>query len=180
MPADRSDASIGAAASRVIDDDPLLDASGLRLEVHDGVVHLSGRVRTAMERARVERDAHAATPMGVDVHEVRIAGGYDDGTLRGGDVPEYSDADIAMALVDAFKRDPRVESYVPAIDVRDGAVELFGEAPTHDAARAIEEDARNVAGVTRVRVGVEPATTAVGSNAGIASPQPGTPAAGGH
>jgi osmotically-inducible protein OsmY len=95
------------------------------------------------------------SPEAVDVRYITITGGYDDGTLRGGDVPEYSDDDIALALREAFARDPRVHSFVPSIEVRDGAVALSGHAPTAETASAASEDAWNVLGVTRVRNAVE-------------------------
>lgn len=155
VPVQRSDARIADEEERVIADDPLLDASRLRMQVENGVVRLAGHVRTGAERARAEGDAHAVSPEGVDVHGIAIDGGYDDGTLRGGDVPVYSDSGIAIALLEALTRDPRVTPFHPSIDVRDGAVAVSGIAPTPDAARAIEEDAHNVLGVTRVRDALE-------------------------
>lgn len=172
VPVHRSDARIADEEARVIADDPLLDASGLRLQVQDGVVRLTGHVRSGAERARAEGDAHAVSPEGVDVQGIVITGGYDDGTLRGGDVPAYSDADIALALLETFARDPRVHSFVPSIDVRDGAVALAGHAPTKDAARAASEDARNVLGVTRVRDALEAGPeTAARPDVGVTSLQ---------
>ena len=120
----------------------------------------------------VEGDAHAVSPEGVDVHSITITGGYDDGTLRGGDIPTYSDADIARALIEAFARDPRVHSFVPSIDVKDGAVALSGHAPSKVAALAVSEDARNVLGVTRVRNAVETDPEESRPDGGVTSMQP--------
>jgi osmotically-inducible protein OsmY len=155
FPGRRTDARIGDEETRVLADDPWIETSGLRLQVTNGVVRLMGHVRTGAERARAEGDAHAVSPEGVDVHSIKITGGYDDGTLRGGDVPAYTDEDITLALLQAFARDPRVHSFVPSIDVKDGAVALSGHAPTKEVAHAASEDAWNVLGVTRVRNAVE-------------------------
>jgi osmotically-inducible protein OsmY len=155
FPGRRTDGRIGDEETRILADDPWIDISGLRLQVSHGVVRLTGHVRTGAERARAEGDAHAVSPDGVDVHDITITGGYDDGTLRGGDPPMYSDADIALALLEAFARDPRMHSFVPSIDVKDGAVALSGHAPSKVASLAASEDARNVLGVTRVRNAVE-------------------------
>ncbi|HEX8794216.1 MAG TPA: BON domain-containing protein [Polyangiaceae bacterium] len=171
-PVQRTDARIADEEERILADDPMLDTSGLRLEVQDGVVRLTGHVRSGAERARAESDAHAVSPEGVDVHHIRITGGYDDGTLRGGDPPAYTDADIALALLEAFARDPRVRSFVPSIDVRDGAVALSGLAPTRQAAIAASEDARNVTGVTRVRNAVEAGPEPTRLDVGVTSLQP--------
>lgn len=170
-PVHRTDARIADEEERVLTDDPMLDTSGLRLEVQDGVVRLTGQVRSGAERARAESDAHAVSPEGVDVHRIRITGGYDDGTLRGGGIPTYSDADIALALLETFARDPRVHSFEPSIDVRDGAVALSGLAPTKEAAIAASEDARNVIGVSRVRNAVEAGPESTRPDVGVTSLQ---------
>jgi osmotically-inducible protein OsmY len=172
FPGRRTDARIGDEETRVLADDPWIDTSGLKLQVTHGVVRLTGHVRTGAERARAEGDAHAVSPEAVDVHSITITGGYDDGTLRGGDVPTYSDADIVRALHEAFARDPRANSFVPTIDVKDGAVALSGHAPTVEAARAISEDAWNVLGVTRVRNAVETDPETSRSDGGVTSLQP--------
>jgi osmotically-inducible protein OsmY len=172
FPGHRTDARIIDEETRVLADDQWIDTSGLRLQVNHGVIRLTGHVRTGAERARAEGDAHAVSPEGVDVHGITITGGYDDGTLRGGDVPAYSDADIANALLEAFARDPRVHSFVPSIEVRDGAVALSGHAPSVEAARAASEDAWNVLGVTRVRNAVEADPETSRPDGGVTSLQP--------
>ena len=171
FPGHRTDARIGDEETRVLADDPWIETSGLRLQVSNGVVRLTGHVRTGAERARAEGDAHAVSPEGVDVHSITITGGYDDGTLRGGDVPSYSDEDIALALREAFARDPRVHAFVPSVDVKDGAVALSGHAPTKEVARAASEDAWNVLGVTRVRNAVETDPETSRSDGGVTSLQ---------
>jgi osmotically-inducible protein OsmY len=172
FPGHRTDARIGDEETRVLADDPWIDTSGLRLQVSHGVIRLTGHVRTGAERARAEGDAHAVSPEGVDVHSITITGGYDDGTLRGGEVPAYSDEDIALALREAFARDPRVHSFVPSIDVKDGAVALSGHAPSKIAALAASDDARNVLGVTRVRNAVETDPETSRPDGGVTSLQP--------
>ena len=50
----RSDARIAEEVNERLTDDPYVDASHIDVRVEDGVVHLSGRVRTRSEKRRAD------------------------------------------------------------------------------------------------------------------------------
>jgi osmotically-inducible protein OsmY len=150
-PGKLADARLAAQVGRIVCDDPWLDDDRIHVSAKGGVVRLSGSVGSAAERARTENDARTASPAHVDVSMLRIENWVDDGTLRSNPDVLHTDGDIDEALHDAFARDPRVQPFVPTVDVRNRFVVLTGVAPTPEAARAVDEDARNLPGVADVR-----------------------------
>ncbi len=152
VPAARSDARLRAEAARVIRQDAWVDSSRVSIEASAGVVWLSGQVDSAAERVRVENDARAVTPLDVDIGALRVvAPPADDGTLRGTPPETPRDADIASTLAVVYASDPRLRTSMPTFEVRDGVVFVGGYAASAEAARAAEQDARNVRGVNDVR-----------------------------
>jgi osmotically-inducible protein OsmY len=149
-PSDPGDLRRAVEARRVIGDDPWLDAEWVQVTVSRGIVHLTGWVASAAQRARAERDARSTTPSGVDLDGLRIDAWTDDGTLRDRAPSSLSDLQIAKNLTDAFVGDPRVHPFVPALDVRNGIVVLTGVAPNGAAAAAAADDAGDVPGVREV------------------------------
>ena len=65
----RSDVTIAEEVNERLTDDPYVDASHIEVRVEDGVVHLSGRVRTRGEKRRAD---HVAGNCG-GVHDVMNA-----------------------------------------------------------------------------------------------------------
>lgn len=152
VPAARSDARLRAEAARVIRRDPWVDSSRLSIGVAAGVVRLSGQVDTAAERVRAENDARAATPLAVDIGALRVVPPpADDGTLRGAPPQTPRDADIAAIVAEVYASDLRLRGGVPRFEVHDGVVFVSLESTSSQAARAAEDDARNVIGVNDVR-----------------------------
>jgi osmotically-inducible protein OsmY len=93
---------------------------------------------------------------------LRIENPVDDGTLRSKPEVLHTDGDLDQALHDAFARDPRIQPpFLPTVDVRDRFVVLTGVAPNPEAARAVDEDARNLPGVTDVRDAVRTMPAAI-------------------
>jgi osmotically-inducible protein OsmY len=154
----RGDAQLRSEVERVMRDDPWLDDARVRVAVEDGVVEITGIVKSAAERGRAEGDARATSPRGVDVVALRI-NAVSDGTWRDQPAAARTDEELARAYVDAVARDPRVHPFLPGIQVRDRVVVITGEAPDVDAAQAAADDARNLPGVadTHVDVRVAPA-----------------------
>ena len=151
-PQRRSDDRLAAAVSRILEDDPWLDASRVRVSAHRGIVTLSGGVASAAELARAESDAREASPVRLDAAALQIDPiDNDDGTLRAKAEFASEDHEIAQALGDAYLLDPRVRPFSPTVRVRDRVVVLTGVAPTPAALRAAEEDALHVPGVAHVR-----------------------------
>lgn len=162
-PRERDDDRVTAAATRLLKDDPWLDDSRVHAVSDRATVHLTGYVGSPQEWARAEADAALASPIAsVDVTGLRIDRWIDDGTLRGRTVPPRADGDIGQALLDAYVGDPRVHPFVPSVEVHDGAIILTGVAPNPEAARAADDDARNVVGAVAVHddVKVAPALSA--------------------
>jgi osmotically-inducible protein OsmY len=155
-PAERPDAHLAVEADRVLRDDPWIDAERVRVSADRGVVRLSGHVRSAAERARAEADARVASPQGVDASWLRIDPFPDYGTWRDAPWRVTPDGDLRKALLDAYARDPRMQGFHPAVDVRDGAVVLTGIPPGPDAARAAVDDARNLPGAAAVHDALKP------------------------
>jgi osmotically-inducible protein OsmY len=146
-----ADSRIAAEVERALDRDPWLRDPPPRVEVHGGLVLLSGSVGSAAERARAEYDARSAAPKGVDLAPLRIETTGDDGTLRATPGWTPSDSQMTTALLDGCALDPRTKGFVPTVDVRHRAVLLTGAAPDSSVLRAVEEDARNVQGALSVQ-----------------------------
>jgi osmotically-inducible protein OsmY len=151
LPGKRADSKLAAQVARIVRDDPWLDDDRILVSARSGVLHLAGSVGSAAERARAENDARAASPAHVDASMLRIENWVDDGTLRSNPDVLHTDGDLDQALHDAFVRDPRIQPFVPTVDVRGRSVVLTGVAPNPEAARAVDEDARNLPGVADVR-----------------------------
>jgi osmotically-inducible protein OsmY len=150
-PHSREDVRVAEAAVRVLCDDPWLDGSHVRATASHGTVRLSGWVAGPQEWTRAADDAATAAPSGaVDATALRIDRASDDGTLRDQPLAMHSDGDVGQALLDAYVTDTRVHPFAPTVDVHDGVVYLTGVAPNPDAARAADEDARNLPGATGV------------------------------
>lgn len=62
-----------------------------------------------------------------------------------------TEQDIKRDVVDAMYRDDRVDASEVTVELRDGAVELGGQVPTHRARHAAEQAARFTGGVIDVR-----------------------------
>jgi hyperosmotically inducible protein len=150
VPRQRSDARLTAEVERTTRDDPWLDGSHVRADVRSGAVSLAGYVGSAGERARAEEDAWLASPAAVNAAALVIDQFVDDGTLRAAPRARRLDGDLEQSLLDAYVRDPRVHPFSPTVDVRDGVVVLSGVAPNPLVARAVDEDARVLPGVTGV------------------------------
>jgi osmotically-inducible protein OsmY len=161
----RSESVLAHQVEWVLGGDPWVDRTDVRVWAHEGTVHLRGTVRSGAERARAESDARATSPGGVDVSELRIVDGPDDGTLRANPPSERPDADLRRALADACGADPRVRPFVPEIDVRNGVVVLTGVAQDQRAADAAAEDAGDVPGVMSVRNAMQTSVTPAASDA---------------
>ena len=100
---------------------PILDVT-----VHDGLVHLRGRVRTSAIKEIAELLVHQLAP----VRAVR-----NDLT---------ADPEVVRAVADAFAADPELGPACPIVDARDGVVILIGDVPTEELARRAVEVASAV------------------------------------
>lgn len=149
----RSNAEIRADVQKLLAADARVEDALIDVRVEDGIVSLRGTVGSAAERSRAIQDAWVAGVERVRAEQLQVEWWARDRFRRDGSDPlrMKSDQAIREAVEDALLRDPRVLSYEPRIEVENGIVILRGTVESLQAKRAAVEDARNTAGVWRVR-----------------------------
>ncbi|MCR5889519.1 BON domain-containing protein [Hymenobacter sp. J193] len=115
-----------------------------------GVVHITGTVGTAAEHAHVVATAYVAGAARVDARDLFIAYWAVDKELRRQKFAPKADEDMAQAIRDTLRYDPRVDFLALTVHVRDGEVTLLGAMSNLKSRHAAEQDARNVVGVGQV------------------------------
>ena len=93
----------------------------LEVTVHEGLVHLRGRVRTSAIKEIAELLVLRLPPVRAVRNEL------------------IADPEIVRAVADAFASDPEVGPCCPIVDARDGVVILIGEMPSEEVARRAVE-----------------------------------------
>lgn len=145
--AEREDETILADVRRALRFDPWLDLNRIDVEVNDDHVTLAGVVgslyqkRRAMDRARVA----GVKSVEADGLVTDSAATHPRDTVRGH--PPIADPEIATAIRDAFRQDPRLEDAELDVEVTNGAVVLSGRVEGLAARRSAVQDARNTRGV---------------------------------
>ncbi|MGY3087290.1 osmotically-inducible protein OsmY [Hymenobacter sp. UYAg731] len=134
---------------------PLVD-----IAADHGAVRLTGTVGTAAEFDHVLATAHRAGATSVDAAQLQVAPWALDKVLRHQRFAPKADEDVARAVRDALRYDPRCHPDAPTVQVEDGTVTLTGAVGNLRARRAAGQDARNVLGVKEVHnlLQVHPAT----------------------
>jgi osmotically-inducible protein OsmY len=100
---------------------PILDVT-----VHDGLVHMRGRVRTSAIKEIAELLVHQLQPVRAVRNEL------------------IADPEVVRAVADAFAADPDLGPACPIVDARDGVVILIGDVPSDALARRAVEVASSV------------------------------------
>ena len=131
------------------------------------VVHLAGKVGTAEEKFRAVAIAYQTGAHRVEAHDLDVAYWALIPELRHDKFAYKSDGDIADAVRDTFRYDPRVLSSEALVSVREGVVTLSGTVSNLQAKRAAEQDARNVVGVWDVHTTLKVRTERDSPDAGI-------------
>jgi len=147
----RSEEEIATEVRHRISDDAWLDADVLGVGVSGHTVYLSGVVSTVAQRSRAHLDAWVAGVDAVDVGAIVVDWFAQVDQRRLTDYPVKSDADVAEAVRDAFRLDPRLKTLAPQVAVHNGTALLSGSVDGAKARRAAEADARDTVGVWRVR-----------------------------
>lgn len=147
----RSDAEIAGDIESGLAWDVWVDASGISVDVSHGEVRLEGVVGSAAERARAVRDAYVAGVRAVDAGGLEVEPWAADRLKRESRPAARSDREIREAVMDAFTYDPRIYSARPEVSVEEGAVTLRGSVRSLSEKVAALSDARNTAGVWKVR-----------------------------
>ena len=146
-----SESQIAADVKHRIGNDIWLDGNPIAVTVTGHTVHLKGTVGSVAEKARARSDGWLAGVDAVDDSGVVVDWAARDDQRHVIDYAFRSDTDIASAVRDAFKLDPRLETLEPQVAVHTGIVELSGTVDSAKARRAAELDARDTVGVTDVR-----------------------------
>ena len=145
-----SDEEISTQIRELLDWDIRVFSSLVEVRTDDRVVHLRGTVGTAAERAQVVAVAYQAGAALVEAEELGVAYWAISSDLRREKFVHRADPDIAQAVRDTFRYDPRVLSYQPAVVVHNGVVTLTGSVSNLRAKQSAERDARHVVGVWNV------------------------------
>ena len=142
-----SDDEISTQIRELLAWDIRVNSALVEVRTTDRVVHLSGTVGTAAEKAHVEATAFQAGATRVEARDLLVAYWALGHELRRDKLATRSDADIAQAVRDAFRYDPRVLSYQPLVAVHKGVVTLSGAVSNLRAKQEAERDARHIVGV---------------------------------
>lgn len=121
--------------------DPALDASGIAVAVTNGVVTLTGYVRSFRQRRRAEGDAK---------HVIGVVGLANDLEVRIPLIHRRPDPEIARDAIEAIKRELPYSWENIKIVVEDGWITLEGEVEWQYQRRRAEEAVEDVRGVTGV------------------------------
>ena len=142
-----SDEEITTQIEELLDWNFRVNSALVEVRTTDRVVHLSGTVGTAAERDGVVATAYQAGATRVDARDLFVAYWALGRQLRRDKHTPRTDEDIVKAVRDTFRYDPRVLSFEPLVQSRDGVVTLAGTVSNLRAKQEAERDARNVVGV---------------------------------
>ncbi|HEX3850864.1 MAG TPA: BON domain-containing protein [Polyangiaceae bacterium] len=130
--------------------DALVEHDPITVSVQDRQVVLSGTTGSLAERVRAANDARVDGVVGVDASRLLVdTAQRPDANLRRVAVSK-SDAEIAKAIMNAARYDPRIRAANITPRVADGAVTLLGTVDTLSARMAAAALARNTVGVRTV------------------------------
>jgi osmotically-inducible protein OsmY len=134
--------------------DPNIDAAEIGVAVVDGVVTLTGQVRSLAEKWTVEHVTKRVAGVRAVANDIEIH-------LPG--ASQRTDADIARAALNALEWDVWVPHHRVTVAVSDGIIKLEGEVDTQYQKQAAERVIRHLTGVKgvtnllRVKAAVAPA-----------------------
>jgi osmotically-inducible protein OsmY len=147
----RPESDIAADVKLRIADDVWLDGTVLAVTVTGHTVHVSGVVGSLAQSTRASSDAWVSGVDSVDHSGIRVDWIAQNDQRRVTDYPLKSDTEIAQAVRDAFRYDPRLKTFIPQVSVQSGTVVLSGTVDSIESRRAAEADATNTVGVWTVR-----------------------------
>jgi osmotically-inducible protein OsmY len=149
----RSDHEIADDVIRSLRADPYVGSAPLSVSVKEGHVRLSGAVQSMFERRRARERALLAGVVEVDDQAVRVL--PESVPVAGYVRAPSTDHDVALAIRDAFRADPRIPEQSIDFQVSYGVVTLTGWVSTLAQKLAAAEDARNAVGTWAVLNGLE-------------------------
>jgi osmotically-inducible protein OsmY len=146
----QSDQEITSQIQELLDWDIRLKNNLVQVRTTGRVVCLTGTVGSAAAKARIEAMAYAAGATRVDDRNLVVARWALEQGARADDAGPRTDDEIARAVRETFRRDPRLVAFEPLVQAHDGVVTLVGLASNLRARHAAEQDARHVVGVAEV------------------------------
>lgn len=144
------DADIAAAVQRRLDLDIWVYDRLIKVAVTNGVVSLSGQVKSAIGKRRATSDAWEAGALAVDNTGLRVSTWLGPRRQRDYVGPDKTDPTIAQDVRTAFLYDPRLTATNVAVAVRNGVATLHGVVDNLAAKQAAEADAYNTVGIWNV------------------------------
>jgi len=145
-----SDTEMAAEITGRLAWDARVDAGLIHVGVKNGRVTLVGSVGSALERAYAAGDARVAGVKAVDPGGLEVEW-WARNPMQRDELELRSDEQIADAVKDALRRDPRTVAFQPEVAVREGVVTLSGVVDSLVARRSAARDAIQTVGVTLVR-----------------------------
>ncbi len=119
---ERTDAEIRAEVEKALRWDGLVDHSLIEVDVSSGEVELSGKVGSAAEKRRAERDAWVFGSEAVEAEDLTVDPAVHDATQREREYVVKSEEEVREAIADALVYDPRVYSFDIDVGVTGSAV----------------------------------------------------------
>ena len=162
-----SEEAIATATKHRIADDIWLDGSTIGVTASGRTVHLKGVLGSVADKSRARDDAWLAGAEMVEDDGLTVDWAARDGQRASTNDPYRSDFQIASAVRDTFKLDPRLKLLEPNVTVQQGDVELTGTVDSMKAKRAAVLDTKNTVGVSNVRDHLVVQPSGVASDADI-------------
>ena len=147
----RPDLEIQNEIQKSLKNDVRIDNALVDVEVKNSKVLLSGIVGSASEKSLAYSQAWTSGVKSVSFNELEVKEWARNKNLRKDKYLEKTDIEILNAVKDAFRHDPRVNSFNIDVSVLSGNITLTGKVDNLKAKRAAEQDANNVVGVMRVK-----------------------------
>ncbi len=145
-----SDAELKKEISELLKYSVQLDQVQLDVVVNAGTAVLNGAVTTDFQRSVAEQLALQAGAKDVDLRGIVVEWNLANPELRTSRYQKATDEEIRDAVTRALKYDPRVLSFQPEVEVKNGVVTLTGTVGNLAARRAAERAARFTVGVRQV------------------------------
>jgi osmotically-inducible protein OsmY len=149
--APRSESSIAADVKSRLANDVRLNGCSLAATVGGSKVILTGLVGSVAQQEVARSDAYVVGVDNVDNAAVAVDWRAFDDQQRTTTYAGMADAELADAVRQALRLDPRLTTLIPQVAVKSGVATLTGTVDTPNARQAAASDAQNTTGVWSVR-----------------------------
>lgn len=142
----KSDSQLQHDVMAELEWDPIVDHADVGVSVVDGVVALSGFVKSYAEKQAAERAARRVSGVKAIAEEIKI---------RYADQPKNADHEIAKRILDVFKWSSLIPDEKIGVKVEDGWVTLSGSVNWHYQAEEARKAAGKISGVVGIMNRIE-------------------------